>query len=122
FDDIEAEEGWGFLDKPGHSSIIQLIKDNYQTYSWSFRDLPDLASEDLRPLILRLAMNDSPLMNTDAPAMLEDSRRRIRKDILEKRLEDVNKALDEAEKNGNLEEENLLLRKFDEIQKELREL
>lgn len=122
FDDIEAAEGWSFLDKPGHKAIIDLIKENYQDYSWEFRDLPDLASEDLKPLILSLALNDSPLMVTDNPAMFRDSRRRVRKDILERELKEVTAGLDEAEKANNYQNEERLLRKFDEIQKELREL
>lgn len=122
FDDIEANEGWSFLDKEGHIAIIKLIKDNYEDYTWAFRDLPDLASEDLRPLILRLALDDSPLMAAHNETMFLDSRRRVRQDTLAKELKQVDAELAAAEKAADYHEEERLLRKFDKIQKELREL
>ncbi len=122
FAEIDANEGWNFLDKEGHKRIIQLLRDNYDTYSWEIRDLPELAPEELRPLILSLALTDSPITAADSKSMFEDSRRRVRKFLLEKELREIEQALDEVEKIGDSQEEEGLLRKFDKIQKELREL
>ncbi|MEG0874210.1 MAG: DNA primase [Clostridiales bacterium] len=122
FDEIEANEGWDFLEKPTHLAIIKLIKENYEEYTWEFRDLPEFAEDELKNVILRMAMDDSPLMAENNVEMFKDCRGRIHKDFLKKELKILTESLKNVENGENSEEEEVLLRKFDKIQKELRNI
>lgn len=122
FDAIEAEEGWDFLEKELHCQIIALIRENYQEFTWHFRDLSDFAPEELAAEILTMALAESPMGDEVNTALVEDCRRRIHKDFLQKELKDLTSRLKSGSEDKNLEEERRLLQKFEKIQKELRKL
>ena len=122
FRDIEAATKWSFLDSAAEKAVVRTIREHEEAYSWRFRDLVDLAAEEDKSLISSYIMRDPYELVGDRTAMFRDCWRALRKASLLKEKEDLQRRIKDSEKSGNNGDIHILLRKFDEIQQELRKI
>ena len=122
FEEIEAATGWNFLDTAAQKCVLRTIRKHRDDYSWHFRDLVELAEEADKTVIYAYSMEDPFGIATDKTAMFRDCWQNIRKEAMNNEKNRLKEQIKETEKNGNTEELTILLRKFAEIQQELRKL
>ena len=122
FEDIEKATHWDFLNDAAEKSVVRVIRLRKDEYTWKFRDLVELADENDKALIYDFIMDDPYALISDKDSMFKDCWRTLRKDSLLKQKELLRKQIKESEKSGNNEDINVLLRKFAEIQQELRKI
>lgn len=122
FEEIEKATHWDFLTDAAEKAVVRVIRLRKEEYSWKFRDLVDLAAEEDQALIYHFIMDDPYDLVSDKDSMFKDCWRTLRKDSLLKQKESLRRQIKESEKSGNNEDINVLLRKFAEIQQELRKI
>ncbi len=122
FDEIEAVNGWGFLTNATHKAIIDLIRDHRQEYTWRFRDLAELAEEEVKNDILSFGLQESDAMIPNDPALFKDCWKRIRKEELNEELKNLTQQIKNLANQEDQAEMERLLRNFDKIQQELRKI
>lgn len=122
FEEIDAATGWSFLDRADQKTVVKIIKEHLLTYTWRFRDLIDLATEEEKSTIVSYIMDDPFALVKDKNEMFRDCWRGIRKDALMKEKDQIQRRIKECEKSGNNGEVDILLRNFAKIQQELRKL
>lgn len=122
FDEVEAANHWNFLTNATHSAIIDIIRDHRQDYSWHFRDLADLAPEELKNGILSFGLQENETMTPNDATLFKDCWKQIRKEELNEQLKNLTQAIKNLANQENQEKMEGLLRKFDKIQQELRKI
>ena len=122
FDEVEAANHWNFLTNAIHRAIIDIIRDHRQDYSWHFRDLADLAPEELKNGILSFGLQENETMTPNDATLFKDCWKQIRKEELNEQLKNLTQAIKNLANQENQEKMEGLLRKFDKIQQELRKI
>lgn len=121
FDEIEATCQWDFLETAPEREIIALIREHRATFRWTYQSLLDLATEEQREHVLAFSMAERESNDIDEETLYHDCWRKVEKERLKISLKSLEMQINDEATQQDTEKLTRLLRKFSEIQQELRE-